>query len=589
MSNNNHVIGKTAIEFSQKGGHEEPFDLEKRVSRFCHDRLLPALERTFDGLASPEEYIIFDKLEITLPAITTSSDWEEVAIKKAIETLEEQIMKKRNTPDVTVRVEPRPVNFHFFDQWLHFLKKGALPGHAGNYVQKDLEKAVLGTVAGQSFAVERLKGLLTDDEKSLQRLLWQHDAGFRQQLGEAINGSKLDETYRFFAAIEKILSSVLKEEKQLLAEGIKHGTGTPSQVAESIKEFLEKTAWQVSILKNQTANLPIIWQIAMDSFFEPKVLPVLANSIRGFLNKTSLQWPDAYEVLENWATSYSVQKPTADMPILSKNETQISSPFETPERPITDANVETGPQTPTTPDGGAIEKEGFSTDVQNTDKEEGKKTVSNIADQPAAKKSRKEAEANNQMGEKLEDALVNTDEALPFRTPSDKTYWYVPCAGVILLHPFLPAFFKSLGYLNEKGDFKNNPERERAVHLLYFLATGVEHAPEHELVFSKFLCGFDLETPLKRKIHLTKKEKKESQQLLQSAIKHWSRLGNATPDVLRGSFLARPGKLSYAPVEGWLLQVEQEATDVLLNYLPWGLGVVRNRWMPGILLVEWTF
>ena len=77
--------------------------------------------------------------------------------------------------------------------------------------------------------------------------------------------------------------------------------------------------------------------------------------------------------------------------------------------------------------------------------------------------------------------------------------------------------------------------------------------------------------------------------MLAAVIGHWSKLGKSSPDALRSGFLARSGKLSFAPGEDWKLQVEQNALDILLNYLPWGIGVVRLPWLPGMLMVEWGF
>jgi hypothetical protein len=50
--------------------------------------------------------------------------------------------------------------------------------------------------------------------------------------------------------------------------------------------------------------------------------------------------------------------------------------------------------------------------------------------------------------------------------------------------------------------------------------------------------------------------------------------------------MQRNGKLSVVD-DGWLMQVEQKAIDVLLNHLPWGIGIIKLPWMNEILYVEW--
>jgi hypothetical protein len=76
--------------------------------------------------------------------------------------------------------------------------------------------------------------------------------------------------------------------------------------------------------------------------------------------------------------------------------------------------------------------------------------------------------------------------------------------------------------------------------------------------------------------------------LLAAVIGHWSALGDTSPDALRGTFLARPGKLSRRGDED-LLQLEPQAFDVLLGQLPWGIGTVFLPWMKRFLWVEWPF
>jgi len=57
---------------------------------------------------------------------------------------------------------------------------------------------------------------------------------------------------------------------------------------------------------------------------------------------------------------------------------------------------------------------------------------------------------------------------------------------------------------------------------------------------------------------------------------------------LRGSFFVRPGKLSRRGSDD-LLQVEARSYDLLLDRLPWGIGLIQLPWMKSILWVEWRF
>lgn len=157
-------------------------------------------------------------------------------------------------------------------------------------------------------------------------------------------------------------------------------------------------------------------------------------------------------------------------------------------------------------------------------------------------------------------------------------------AGMVVLHPFLPAFFNALKIAKQGKLLKP----ERAICLLQYLATGRTGAMEHELPLNKLLCGVPLGQPLNRQIRLTKNEKTEADNLLRAVVQHWSALGSTTPEGLRGTFLCREGKLANSPDGAWLLRVEQRSFDVLLADLPWSISAIKLPWMDGLLNVEWA-
>jgi len=123
---------------------------------------------------------------------------------------------------------------------------------------------------------------------------------------------------------------------------------------------------------------------------------------------------------------------------------------------------------------------------------------------------------------------------------------------------------------------------------LHYLATGLQFAPEYDLLVPKVLCNLPLDAPLNSQIGLTDAEKEECTALLEAVVRHWSALGHSAIENLRGSFLVRPGKLSQREGEH-LLHVETRSYDVLLDQLPWGLGLVKLPWMQRSLWVEWRF
>jgi hypothetical protein len=179
----------------------------------------------------------------------------------------------------------------------------------------------------------------------------------------------------------------------------------------------------------------------------------------------------------------------------------------------------------------------------------------------------------------------------PQTTPILPATHYVGNAGVVLLHPFLPACFAACGWLNDSEEFVSTAARTAAVLLVHFLATGRRQASEHELLLPRLLCGIPLTDPApSRRLSLSRPAQAEARQLLQAAIRHWQALRRTSPAGLRTAFLQRAGKLELLAPGGPELTVEQRAQDVLLSRLPygWSVGLVQLPWLQSPLRVNWA-
>lgn len=159
---------------------------------------------------------------------------------------------------------------------------------------------------------------------------------------------------------------------------------------------------------------------------------------------------------------------------------------------------------------------------------------------------------------------------------------YIGNSGLVLIAAFLPALFTKLKL--SSGD--KLPDRDIAVNLVNYLATGKEHAAGFELVMAKILCGLDPGTPVRTIINFKEEYKIEAEDLLQSIIGHWQVLKDTSVEALRETFLQRDGKLSFENGE-WLLQVEQKPYDMLLQSIPWSIGMIKLPWMKNMLKTEW--
>ena len=164
---------------------------------------------------------------------------------------------------------------------------------------------------------------------------------------------------------------------------------------------------------------------------------------------------------------------------------------------------------------------------------------------------------------------------------------YITQAGLVLLHPFIRFYLEAVGLLNDEL-FRDESAQQTAIYLLYYLATKQTDAPEYELALPKLLCGWSLNQPLARGLDIPEAALEEGEGLLQTVINYWEVLKNTSPDGLREGFLQRQGKLTRSGDGNWKLQVEQQAIDILLGSLPWGMSMVTLPWMEGLLIVEWA-
>jgi hypothetical protein len=174
-------------------------------------------------------------------------------------------------------------------------------------------------------------------------------------------------------------------------------------------------------------------------------------------------------------------------------------------------------------------------------------------------------------------------EVQPTAELATDTGIFIDNAGLILLHPFLPTLLTAL----EAAKDGKITHPDKALLALHFAATGETSAPEWVLTLPKILCGIPLDRPAWRNADLNDIDKAEIEQMLQTVIAHWSALGNTSVEGLRESFLQRKGRLTEG-TETWTLTVEQQAYDLLLEQLPWGIGMVKLTCMNKPLYTEWV-
>ena len=87
-------------------------------------------------------------------------------------------------------------------------------------------------------------------------------------------------------------------------------------------------------------------------------------------------------------------------------------------------------------------------------------------------------------------------------------------------------------------------------------------------------------------VELTNAERAACDNLLRAVLTHWRALKSNSIEWMRGQFFLRAAKLERVD-SNWRLTVERRVQDVLLDRLPWGVGVVGLPWMQGPVYVHW--
>ena len=162
---------------------------------------------------------------------------------------------------------------------------------------------------------------------------------------------------------------------------------------------------------------------------------------------------------------------------------------------------------------------------------------------------------------------------------------YIGNAGLVLLSPYLPRYFESLGLVEGRA-FKDRVAAERGVHLLQFMLDGSSSNPEFLLVLNKILCGIKTGVPIIQSINISQQEMELSKSLLHGVIGNWPALKNSSVDGLRESFLQRDAHLQLKD-DTWKLLVEAKPFDMLLDEIPWNYKTIKMPWMANLISVDW--
>jgi hypothetical protein len=188
-------------------------------------------------------------------------------------------------------------------------------------------------------------------------------------------------------------------------------------------------------------------------------------------------------------------------------------------------------------------------------------------------------------GEAVTDTRITTPQNETSVSSIDEEGIFSGLAGLVLLHPFLYAFLRHMK-LADDGKFVDLYAQQKTILLFHYLATGKWDPGEHELIIPKILCGYPLETTLDTSIPLEPAYLEGADELLADVVQQWEIMKGTSADGLRESFLQRSGKLTFLN-DAFLLQIEKNSIDMLLDRLPWSIQYVKLPWMRKMLKVQW--
>ena len=224
--------------------------------------------------------------------------------------------------------------------------------------------------------------------------------------------------------------------------------------------------------------------------------------------------------------------------------------------------------------------------------EEAKRQQQIVAQTEEAKRQQQIVAQTNEV-ERLKESVSAFDESvasmkqqlmMSYEEPDE--HCLVDDAGLVILHPFLPALFERVGYLDEERKFISLTLQERAVHLLRWLAGFDLPRLDYQLLLEKVLCDLPLNYPIESEIEFTDMEKEEGRQVLRSVCQYWKPLNGTSPEGLQRSFLQRQGSIAYED-HNWIVRVEGQTLDILLDDLPWEISLLLLPWKEEMIIVEW--
>ncbi|MFK7969497.1 MAG: contractile injection system tape measure protein [Bacteroidia bacterium] len=525
-----HIIGKQQFDLTFSN-QEEAKEWHKVISDAMRNELQQRLSEVFDGLSGEDQLIRIDTLEVEAGVVTEADFIDKMveAVKGSMKSaLPSESDKLQNTPSVQEGV---------WEALLFFLTKGLLPWWY-NKLEKPavlLEKAMKKADTSQ---VQNLKILAARNSAIADRLVMMVHDSSALVAHFAIPKVTTEQARLIIDLCQKVVVRVAipiaeRKVQRMLAQAWIHNWYSDTA---SVSGFIRLI---FSLLKQHDKE-EFVQVLAFLSKPENEAAssPLSALSITASLR-------------DEWVILY--KKIQASFPDFSKKIDKL----------LTETNSQESDQEVLSFQPRSLEP------VAN-------ETVSEHADD-------QQAEATD-----VPETEVLHDNNVEPLEPLLKEGIYAVGGGLVLLHPYLPQLFKACNLLTENGkEFIDFTKQKEAISILTWLVYGVDEVAENQQLIPKLIAGYPLDEVTDPVLNISEETKAMCTELLQAVVTHWKALGNTSPAGLRETFLQREGRLKLED-RGWYLLIEQRSLDVLLNSLPWGIGMIKLPWLNKILFVDWA-
>ncbi|HEU4718443.1 MAG TPA: contractile injection system tape measure protein [Bacteroidia bacterium] len=572
---NKNVINRQIIDL-KVSSQKNAFRLQQQVNEIYHAEILPMLDDVMSGLIPENEVLRIDRLEIDLGALRldgNSTQLTERLRSQISDQLKTQLLKASVHNGVTASTEqdeaPALVKEtrSALDLLDYFFSSGSLPWWAGDELQEpDINRMIILLLEKEPVSLLQLLQKTAHHPVSARRLVLQTETRTRSQLLSFFSSS-----IRILQQQLQVLRKITRNDTAVLV-----AAGHESEVL-LLAVLLSGESAATGMLSKETAATALI---RANAFVAGKKAEAIESRLYMHIVNAAAK-DEKTEMRETGLLPYFLEWEKKHRGTVIHSSGDPVLPLAKWVKEFTGA-----PATKTAQEAESISKKKHT---------RGRKKDSETA--PAENKAnavKKNEHTGTEDAVKEKRPMHHSDENVQVFSSSEEENEFpggdspagmTRYGGLVLIAPFLPAFFSELKLLKENS-FTDDAAKYKAVHLLHYIATGKTKAQEYSLMLHKLLCGMKISDPVPKSVRLSRAEKKEAMVFLDDIAEQWTALRTTSGEMIRNTFMRRNGIIEKKD-GAWLVRIERGAVDIILNTLPWNISIFKAPWTQQLLHIEW--